>query len=62
VLDPKSFSLARDAGHMVDLFLNGLKSQTPQTRSTTAKGAIKRAAKAATKPARGKSQPAARRA
>jgi TetR/AcrR family acrAB operon transcriptional repressor len=62
VLDPKSFSLARDAGHMVDLFLNGLKSQTPQTRSTTAKGAIKRAAKAATKLTRGKSQPAARTA
>lgn len=39
VLDPKSFSLARDAGHMVDLFLNGLKALTPAKAKKSAKAA-----------------------
>lgn len=34
VLDPKFFSLAREAGHMIDLFINGLKAQPPAGATT----------------------------
>ena len=45
VLDPKSFPLARDARHMVDLFLNGLKAPARAGSMTARRATEKRAAK-----------------
>ena len=69
VLDPKSFSLARDAGHMVDLFLNGLKAlacapaaKPAAKRKGTVKHVAKRAQSPHARPPRSASRPAARKA